>query len=152
MTATDQALQHADYYEDPAVGSLPTTGFVFRRETAALVVVDPQNDFLTEGGVAWGLVGESVVENDTVANIGRLFAAAKDAGIPVAISPHYYYHSDHDWNFGGPSEHLMHEIGMFDRSGPLSLEGFDRSGADFLEVYKPFKRHGNGTSSTDPIG
>ena len=30
----------------------------------------------------------------------------------------------------------MHQINMFDRSGPLSLEGFSGPGADWLERYK----------------
>ena len=30
----------------------------------------------------------------------------------------------------------MHSIGMFDRQGPLTLEGFDGSGADFMPRYK----------------
>lgn len=32
----------------------------------------------------------------------------------------------------------MHEINMFDRVGPLSLEGFAGSGADWLASLKPF--------------
>jgi nicotinamidase-related amidase len=31
----------------------------------------------------------------------------------------------------------MHDIGMFDRRGPLDLAGFSGSGADWLEQYKP---------------
>lgn len=136
MADIADASTRAQSYADPEIASLPATNFAFRRSAAALVVVDPQNDFLTEAGVAWGLVGESVVENGTVGNIGRLFKAAKAAGIPVAISPHYYYPADHEWKFGGPGEHLMHDIGMFDRPGPLSLDGFEGSGADFLEEFK----------------
>jgi len=30
----------------------------------------------------------------------------------------------------------MHAIGMFDRPGPLSLDNFDGSGADFMPEYK----------------
>jgi nicotinamidase-related amidase len=32
----------------------------------------------------------------------------------------------------------MHSMGMFDRKGPTTLEGFEGSGADFLEEYKPY--------------
>ena len=32
----------------------------------------------------------------------------------------------------------MHEIGMFDRKGPLTLEGLEGSGADFMPEYKPY--------------
>jgi hypothetical protein len=37
----------------------------------ALVVIDPQNDVLSEKGVSWPLVGASVKENGTVENIER---------------------------------------------------------------------------------
>ncbi len=36
----------------------------------------------------------------------------------------------------------MHKIGMFDRKGALSLEGFEGSGADWLERYKPLINDG----------
>ncbi len=36
----------------------------------------------------------------------------------------------------------MHNMGMFDRKDALSLEGFEGSGADFLEVYKPYIQDG----------
>ena len=36
----------------------------------------------------------------------------------------------------------MHKIGMFDRKGPLSLEGFEGSGADWLALYKPYIQDG----------
>jgi nicotinamidase-related amidase len=108
----------------------------------AILVTDPQNDFLSEEGVAWPLVGDSVRENKTVENIERLFKAAKTGGFHVFISPHYYYPTDHRWKFGGTVEKMMHEIGMFDRSGPLSLDGFLGSGADWLDRYKAFIEDG----------
>lgn len=37
----------------------------------------------------------------------------------------------------------MHSIGMFDRAGPLDLDGFDGSGADWLDVYKPYIEDGD---------
>jgi len=93
-----------------------------------LVVTDPQNDFLSPDGVTWGVVGESVTENNTVDNLDRLFGTAKANDIPVFISPHYYYPTDHGWQFAGPLEVLMHNIGMFDRKGPLSTDDFQSSG------------------------
>lgn len=99
--------------------------------TTALVVTDPQNDFLSPDGVTWGLVGNSVTENDTVANLGRLFGAAKESGTPVFVSPHYYYPTDKDWQFGGTVEEMMHDIDMFSRQGQLTVDGFGGSGADW---------------------
>ena len=111
-------------------------------QDTALVVTDPQNDFLSEQGVVWGLVGDSVTENKTVEHIEALFKAAKDAGFDVFVSPHYYFPTDHGWNFGGTVETMMHDIGMFDRSGPLSLDGFEGSGADWLPVYTKYINDG----------
>lgn len=126
------------YYQDPQHPALPDTGFKLDLSRAALVVIDPQIDFLSSEGVTWPFVGDSVTENGVVGHLGQLFEAAKNAGITVAVSPHYYYPCDHEWEHGGPLEKMMHEIGMFDRSSPLSLEGFDDSGADFMPQYKPF--------------
>ena len=108
----------------------------------ALVITDPQNDFLSPEGVTWGMVGESVTENKTVEHIEDLFKAAKANQIPVFISPHYYYPTDHGWKFEGTLEKAMHDIKMFDRPGALSLEGFEGSGADWLEPYKKYINDG----------
>ncbi|WP_234841828.1 isochorismatase family protein [Mycobacteroides abscessus] len=99
-------------------------------------MTDPQNDFLSPDGATWSVFGASVEDNGTVEHIDQLLSAAKKAGITVAISPHYYYPSDQDWQFGGPLERFMHSVGMFARTHPLQLEGFDGSGADYLERYK----------------
>lgn len=108
----------------------------------ALVITDPQNDFLSLKGVTWGMVGENVTENNTVENIEALFKAAKQAGLNVFISPHYYYPTDHGWKFAGTLEKAMHDINMFDRKGALSLDDFEGSGADWLERYKPYIQDG----------
>ena len=112
------------------------------KNNTAVLVTDPQNDFLSEKGVTWQLVGESVKENRTIENIEQIFKAAKNNGFEVFISPHYYYPTDHSWKFGGTVENMMHEIKMFHRSGALSLDGFSGSGADWLERYKPFIEDG----------
>lgn len=124
-----------DPYADPAEPGLPQTDVVVDDRTA-VVITDPQIDFLSPKGVTWGVVGASVTENHTVENIGRLLKGAKASGMPVFVSPHYYYPTDHGWKFGGPLEKLMHAIGMFDRQGSLSLEGFSDSGADFMPEYR----------------
>ena len=87
---------------------LPNPGVVIDTHHTALVVTDPQNDFLSPDGVTWGLVGESVTVNGTVEHIKQLLATAKQAGLPVFVSPHYYYPSDHGWQFGGAVETMMH--------------------------------------------
>jgi nicotinamidase-related amidase len=88
--------------------------------------------------VTWGVVGESVTDHGTVNNIESLFKAAKYNDVPVFVSPHYYYPTDHGWQFEGALEKLMHKIGMFDRKGALTLDAFEGSGADWLARYKPY--------------
>ncbi|TXN38449.1 cysteine hydrolase [Flagellimonas hymeniacidonis] len=116
---------------------IPDPGFEIDG-TTAIVITDPQNDFLSPDGVTWGVVGESVTKNNTVENLETLFKLAKANGIQVFISPHYYFKHDHGWKFEGALEKLMHNINMFDRAAPLSLEGFEGSGADWLEQYKKY--------------
>jgi len=128
---------------------LPNPGMQIDPSNTALVVTDPQNDFLSPNGVTWGVVGKSVTENNTVENIETLFKSAKNNGIPVFISPHYYYPHDHGWKFEGALEVLMHKIGMFDRKDALNIEGFEGSGADWLQQYKPYIQDGK-TVVTSP--
>lgn len=131
---TDGIPAYADA-ENPA---LPPSTMTLERGRAAFLVVDPQIDFLSPKGVTWDVVGESVTEHNVVENIRRLFRAAKAADMPVVISPHYYYPHDHRWSFEGALEKVMHSIGMFDRPGPLDMEDFEGSGADFMAEYKDY--------------
>jgi nicotinamidase-related amidase len=125
-------------YAEPEEPGLPPSTMELDLSRTALVVTDPQIDFLSEDGVTWGLVGNSVTENGTVENIERLFKAAKENNIIIMISPHYYFPTDHGWKFEGALEKVMHNIGMFDRVSPYSMDGFDGSGADFMPQYKPY--------------
>jgi nicotinamidase-related amidase len=132
-----------------AQAQLPDPGMAVEPGATAVVVTDPQNDFLSTEGVTWGLVGKSVTANGTVKNIKTLMKAAKKAGLPVFVSPHYYYPTDKGWEFGGAVETMMHGVNMFGRDGALSLEGFKGSGADWLEEYKPLITDGK-TVVTNP--
>ncbi|MEN8131673.1 MAG: cysteine hydrolase [Pseudomonadota bacterium] len=132
-----------------ALAALPDPGMEIEKGRTALVVTDPQIDFLSPKGVTWGVVGKSVEANNTVENIDTLFKTAKAQGIPVFVSPHYYYPHDHGWKFEGALEALMHKIGMFDRKDALNVDGFEGSGADWLEQYKPYIEDGK-TVVTSP--
>ena len=140
--ASEARAASDDPYADPAEPALPPSDVTVTVERTALVVTDPQIDFLSPDGVTWGVVGKSVERHHTVANIGRLFAAAKQVGMTVAISPHYYYPTDHGWKFTGPLEKLMHKIGMFDRPSAYDVTEFVGSGADFMPEYKQYIHDG----------
>lgn len=109
----------------------------FNKLDTAVVVIDPQNDFLSEKGANWGAVGDSVTQNGTIRNIERLFEIAKANGYEVFISPHYFYPTDHGWKINGPLETDEFRTHSFARKGPLNLTGFTNSGADWLDRLKP---------------
>jgi len=132
------AFRPEDKYAEPSKPALPASDMELNVSRVALLVTDPQIDFLSPKGVTWELVGGNVTANKTVENLGRLFQAAKEKGIVVVISPHYYYATDKGWKFEGALEKVMHQLGMFKRRSPYSLEGFTGSGADFMPEYKPY--------------
>lgn len=68
---------------------LPTPGFEIEADRTAVVITDPQNDFLHPDGVAWGACGESVEENQTNPNLKALMETAQSTGMQLIISPHY---------------------------------------------------------------
>ncbi len=140
--ASNRARAESDPYADPTEPALPPSDMKLDLKRTAVVVTDPQVDFLSPTGVAWGVVGENVQELGTIGNIGRLLRAAKEVGMTVAISPHYYYPTDHGWQFEGGLEKLMHDSKMFDRPSAYNLEGFEGSGADFLPEYKQYIHDG----------
>ena len=108
----------------------------------AVVFIDPQNDVLSEKGANWKAVGASVIENHTVENMERIFQAAKANGYDVFISPHYFYPTDSGWKFNGPLETDEFRTHSFARRGPLTLEGFTSSGADWLDRFKSYIEDG----------
>lgn len=121
---------------------LPDPGFEIDQNTA-IVITDPQNDFLSKDGVAWGLVGPSVEKNNTIENIEILFQLGEKYNIPVFISPHFIYEHDHKWDSKGSMIEFAHNANLFTKGDPVNDQGFKNSGADFLQRYKKYIERGN---------
>lgn len=80
----------------------------------AIFITDPQNDFISEGGAAWGLVGEQVVADKVVEHQVQLREAAKEVGIRVFYSPHTYTEMDYaNWTSLNAIDKMMFSIDMF---------------------------------------
>ena len=80
----------------------------------ALLIIDPQNDFLSEGGVAWGLVGDGVKNTKVVEHLVALRQAAKKARIQVFYCPHQYNDNEFsNWKHLNPIDQMMFEGKMF---------------------------------------
>ncbi|MHA6205648.1 cysteine hydrolase [Dyella soli] len=142
LAASNAAFAASDPYADPVKPALPASTFRWDASRTALVVIDPQIDFMSPKGAGWPIFGQSVTEQHLVPNLGKLFAAFKQSGTTVAISPHYYYPHDHRWQFEAPVETVQHKLGLFDRKGALTLDGFRNSGADFMPEFKAYIEDG----------
>jgi ureidoacrylate peracid hydrolase len=88
----------------------------FDPQHTALVVIDPVNDFLHEDGAAWEMTKSTVKKNDVVAQLARLAAGARQAGVPVLFGPMAYTEEDyaeHRWHHRSGINRLMFENRMF---------------------------------------
>jgi nicotinamidase-related amidase len=110
----------------------------FNNHDTAVVIIDPQNDFLSEKGSSWSLVGASVMQNGIIEHLDQIFRSADSNNYKLFISPHYFYPTDHDWQFNGPLEAIELKTNTFARAGSLDLAGFANSGADWLDRFKPY--------------
>jgi biuret amidohydrolase len=84
----------------------------------ALLIIDPQNDFLSEGGAVWDLVGDGVKDTKVVEHLVALRNAAGQAGVPVFYCPHYYNDNEFaTWKHPNPIDQLMFNRKMFRAPG-----------------------------------
>jgi len=127
------------FFSSGAIAELPDPGMTMEKGRTAIVITDPQVDFLSPDGVAWGLVGKSVVKNGTVNNIDSLMKIAGEKNIPLVISPHYYSPTAHDFQHGGALEVAMHNIKMFEGKYRPDQGAFTAApGADWMPQYKKY--------------
>ena len=71
------------------------TGVSFPLQKTALLVIDPVNDFLSEGGAGWEMTKSSVQMKDVVGNLKRLIEGTRARGIPVLFGPMAYTEEDY---------------------------------------------------------
>ncbi len=62
---------------------------MYRPDRAALLFIDPYNDFLSEGGKLWPQLAPVVEKFDVIANLQAVSRAARNAGLRVFIVPHH---------------------------------------------------------------
>jgi len=121
---------------------------IIDKSSTALVITDPQNDFLDKSGVAYELVKSNLEKVGTIHHIEQLFHTAKSNNIPVFVSPHYYLPHDQQWKERGALQKTIADIKMF--SIPASANNdVSGTGADFLAQYKKYILDGK-TTITSP--
>ena len=74
------------------------------KEITALLVVDPYNDFISEGGKIWDRIKGVAEANNCVPNMLRILKAARDAGLHVFYAMHRRYRpGDYEtWKYIAP--------------------------------------------------
>jgi nicotinamidase-related amidase len=93
---------------------MPTETLEIDLDKTAIFITDPQNDFISEGGGAWPLVGENIISGKVVEHQIQLREAAKDAGIKVFYSPHMYTKMDYEnWSSLNGIDKIMFANKMF---------------------------------------
>jgi ureidoacrylate peracid hydrolase len=63
----------------------------YDRDSTALLVIDPYNDFISEGGKVWDRLRAVAEANDCVANMVQVLTAARNAGLRVFYALHRRY-------------------------------------------------------------
>ncbi|MBW3624334.1 MAG: cysteine hydrolase [Armatimonadetes bacterium] len=70
-------------------------GTSFPPDRTALLVIDPVNDFLSEGGAAWEMTQTTVKMVDVVSHLKWAIEGARTLGIPVLFGPMAYTEEDY---------------------------------------------------------
>ena len=89
----------------------------YLREKTALLLVDPYNDFLSEGGKIYPRLKPIADEVGLLDNLRRLDNAVRTARIQVVIVPHRRWEPGdyEDWDHPNPSQRRIMEIHHFAR-------------------------------------
>jgi ureidoacrylate peracid hydrolase len=80
------------------------TGHGYDRESTALLVIDPYNDFISEGGKIWGRIRAVAEANNCVPHMLQILNAARKAKLRVFYAMHHRYRpGDYEsWQYIAP--------------------------------------------------
>jgi ureidoacrylate peracid hydrolase len=138
---------------------MPETKLTYEKEITALVVIDPYNDFISEGGKIWDRIKGVAEANNCVPNMLRIMNAARNAGLRVFYALHHRYRpGDYEtWKYITPIqkaawEHKSFEYGTWGgelRAGfepkpgdIVAMEHWGSSGFANTDLDLQLKKHG----------
>jgi nicotinamidase-related amidase len=101
MSVGDNRRQERDVEGDAAYLPKAEPVISFPPKLTALLVIDPVNDFLSEGGADWEMTKNTVRMNDVVGNLKRVIEGARGHGIPVLFGPMAFTEEDY-------ADHQLH--------------------------------------------
>jgi ureidoacrylate peracid hydrolase len=87
-----------------------------QREITALVVIDPYNDFISEGGKIWDRIKAVAEANNCVPNMQQVLDAARGARVRIFYAMHRRYHpGDYDtWKYIAPIQQSARKSKAFE--------------------------------------
>jgi nicotinamidase-related amidase len=112
------------------------------KERTAVVVTDPQNEFLRKDGKLYKLLADNLRELGTIDHIETLMKAAKKNGVALAVDPLVYATLDAKWSNAGVLQRQLLDMKALHRASLGNPKGFEGSGADFFDRYKPYIHDG----------
>lgn len=82
-------------------------------EKAAIVLIEPQNDFLSPGGTMYAHIAEQLAERGVIGNLQALLAGARAKGIKIFYVPfHSYEKGFPELKAGGPAVEGLRGVEM----------------------------------------
>ena len=106
-------------------------GISYPPDRTALLVIDPVNDFLSEGGAGWELTKTTVEKNDVIGNLKHAIEGARGRGIHVLFGPMAYTEEDY------ASEQLQRRSGINRLMFEMKMFLAGSWGADFHPDLQP---------------
>jgi len=131
----------------------------YSKSVTGLLVIDPYNDFISEGGKVWELLKAVAQANNCVPHMLQVLVAARNAGLRIFYALHHRYRpGDYEtWKYIAPIQqaawsHKTFEYGTWGGEIPrefaaqpgeiVALEHWCSSGFANTDLDLQLKRHG----------
>jgi ureidoacrylate peracid hydrolase len=115
---------------------MSTPSLTYNPEITGLVMIDPYNDFLSEGGKAYDRLKAVMDANDCVPNMQKILEAARKAGVRVFYALHHRYRpGDYEtWEYIAPIQRRTWARKTFEYGtwGGEIREGFEPRDGDVV--------------------
>lgn len=78
----------------------------FDKDVTALLIIDPYNDFISEGGKIWDRIKNVAEANNCVPNMADVMNASRKAGLRIVYALHHRYRpGDYEtWKYIAPTQ------------------------------------------------
>src|SRR5262249_51593754 len=129
----------------------------YDKELTALLMIDPYNDFISEGGKLWGRLKGVAEANNCVPHMLQVLNAARKAGLRVFYALHHRYRpGDYEtWKYIAPIQKASWARKSFEygtwggRSVPSSSPSQARSSPRSIG-FQRLRQHGLGFAAQEP--